>query len=115
MSTTGDKRIKAGVDRRKDERFSSHTPIIISNFDTMLHREYASVSFNISKNGLCLEAAEAIKPGTTLLIRRGNLVLDASYDVSCKLVRTSSLAEVRWYRERVDKLGKYYSIGVKYY
>jgi hypothetical protein len=115
MPNTRDKRFKAGEDKRQDERFSLHAPIIFSRVGANCHRKYASVTFNASKNGLCIESAVAIKPGTTILIHRGNLISDKGYTTGWKQVRTSSLAEVRWCRELTADFGTYYSVGAKYY
>jgi hypothetical protein len=115
MPTTGDKRAAKRKEKRQDKRFSSHAPIIFSFPDNNLHRDYASMTFNHSKKGLCLEAAEALKPGTMLYIRRGNKSTDEIYDVNCKYIRNSSLGEVRWCREVKDKYGTYFCVGVRYY
>jgi hypothetical protein len=73
------------------------------------------MTFNHSRSGLCLEAAEALKPGTTLCICRGNKSTDEIYDVNWKYIRNSSLGEVRWCREVKDKYGTYFCVGVRYY
>jgi len=102
-------------DKRREERFMSHAPVVFSLFGSKFHREHASMTFNHSKNGLCLEAAEAIKPGTTLYIRKGAISADENYDARWQQLRTSCLGDVRWCRELKDKLGTYYCVGVKYY
>ena len=106
---------RIAADQRKDERIISHTPIIIAPFSTRFHREYASMTFNHSRNGMCLEAAEPFKPGYVLYIRLGNAPVDQVYHVSREHLRTSTLAEVKWCREFRDKFSTYYRIGVKYY
>ena len=104
----------AREDNRQDERFSSHAPVIFSRFGTQSHREYASMTFNHSRKGMCLEAAEALSPGTTLYIRRADKPEDEHYEASWKHLRTFSLAEVKWCRELADKFGTYYCVGLKY-
>jgi len=103
------------ADQRKDKRIISHAPIIIAPFSTRFHREYASMTFNHSINGMCLEAAEPFKPGYVLFIRLGNAPVDQVYHGNWKHLRTSTLAEVKWCREFRDNFNTYYRIGVKYY
>ena len=115
MTAGGDKQATEREDKRQDERFSSHAPIIFSLLSNNFHREYASMTFNHSRNGLCLEAAEALKPGTTLYICGGDKSTDENYDVNWKYLRNSALGEVRWCCELTDKYGTYFCVGVKYY
>jgi hypothetical protein len=104
----------ARQEKRQDERFSAHLSVIFSLFGTKSHREYASMTFNHSRNGMCIEAGEAIRPGTTIYIRRENKPVDVNYEANWKHLRNFSLAEVRWCRELTDKFGSYYRVGVKY-
>jgi hypothetical protein len=103
------------VDKREDERFASHVPIIFSRFGSGFHREFGARTFNHSKNGLCFDTAEEIKPGTTLWIRRKITRTDEGGEENRIHLRVSSLGEVRWCRELVDKFGSYYIVGVKYF
>ncbi len=114
MPTSDDKRITEGEDNRQDERFSLQAPVIFSHFGSKFHREYTVMTFNLSKNGLCLEVAEAIKPGATIYLRKGITPADEGYAANWNHLRTASLGEVRWCRELADKSGTY-CVGVKYY
>ena len=103
------------TDQREDKRIRSHAPLIIAPFSTKFHREYASMTFNHSRGGLCLEAAEPFKSGSVLYIRLGNAPADQVYQSNQEHLRTTTLAEVKWSREYRDKFSTYYRIGVKYY
>jgi len=103
------------AERRQDERFRLHEPLIIALFSTKFHREYASMTFNHSKGGMCLESAEPFKPGTVLYIRLNNAPGAQLRRGKRDHLRTSTLAEVKWGREFRDKFGTYYRLGVKYY
>jgi hypothetical protein len=103
------------VDRRKDERVSSHAPLVVALFSTKFRREYASMSFNHSRGGMCLDLAEPFKPGCVLYIRLGNSPDDQVYHGDHDHLRTTTLAEVKWIREYRDKFSTYYRVGVKYY
>ena len=109
--------VQSGIqaDQRKDKRIRSHAPLIIAPFSTKFHREYASMTFNHSRGGLCLEAAEPFKSGSVLYIRLGNAPADQVYQSNQEHLRTTTLAEVKWSREYRDKFSTYYRIGVKYY
>lgn len=103
------------VNRRKDERIRSHAPLVVALFSTKFRREYASMSFNHSKGGMCLEVAEPFKPGSVLYIRLDKAPDDQVYHGNQDLLRISTLAEVKWIREYQDKFSTYYRVGVKYY
>lgn len=101
--------------KRKDKRLTSHMPVIFSRFGTKFHREFESVTFNHSKGGMCFEAVEAFKPGTTLFIRVGDSSVAKVYDGNWNHLRTSTLAEVKWCRELPDERRACYCVGVRYY
>ena len=103
------------ADHRADERIPSHAPLIISRFSTRFHREYASMTFNHSRGGMCLESAEPFKPGSVLFIRLNSAPDDQLYHGNREHLRTSTLAEVKWSLECLDKFSTYYRVGVKYY
>jgi len=103
------------VDQRKDERFDSHAPLVVTLFSTKFRREYDSMSFNHSKGGMCLEVAEPFNPGSVLYIRLSNAPEDQVYQGNRDHLRTTTLAEVKWIREYQDNFSTYYRIGVKYY
>jgi hypothetical protein len=102
-------------DQREDARIVSRVPVVIAPFSTRFYREYASMTFNHSKAGMCLEAAEQLKPGSVLYIRLAKSTPDEIYHSDRKNLRISTLAEVKWCREFKDKFGTYYLVGVKYY
>jgi len=115
MPTVKDKQVTQHHDKRRDERYISRAPVIFSKVNDSLHREYASMTFNHSRNGLCLDALEALRPGTPLHIRRGKGSPYSGYDGSWTHLPASSLGEVRWCRELKDKFGTYYCIGIRYF
>ena len=102
-------------DQRKEERIASHAPLIFTYFSTRFHREQASMTFNHSRVGMCMETSEPCKPGSILFIRLSNAKIDEVYQQNRKYLRTTTLAEVKWCREHQDKFGNYYQIGVKYF
>jgi len=106
---------KVQAEKRQDERIRSHEPLIIALFSTKFHRQYASMTFNHSKGGMCLESAEPFKPGSVLFIRRNNAPDAQPYHGNREYLRTSTLAEVKWSREFRDKFSTYYRLGVKYF
>ena len=101
-------------EKRADERFVSDTVIVFSNFSTKNWAENFSVALNISAGGMCFESKQSLKPHTNLYIRTGQNPAMVSAIRSWKLLRTSTLAQVRWCREISREDGTWYSIGVKY-
>jgi hypothetical protein len=102
-------------DQRREERITSHAPLIFTRFSIRFHREHASMTFNHSRGGMCMEASEPCSLGSVLFIRLGNAKIDEIYHINRKYLRTTTLAEVRWCSEHQDKFGTYYRIGVKYF
>ena len=115
MLIAGDNWIIYEDEKRRDERFMSHAPVVFSIFSSRFHCEYSSMTLNHSDGGMCIESAEQIKPGTTLYIRRGKPNNVEGHTARWDHMRTSSLGEVRWCHELVDKFGTYYCIGVRYF
>jgi hypothetical protein len=101
-------------EKRAAERFASDTAIIFSNFSTKNWSENSSVTLNISSGGMCFESRHSLKPHTNLYIRTGQIPEMAHGICKWNLLRTSTLAEVRWCREVTGEDGCWYSIGVKY-
>jgi len=101
-------------EKRVAERFASDTAIIFSNFSTTNWAENFSVTLNISAGGMCFESRHSLKPHANLYIRTGQNPEMVSNIHNWHLLRTSTLAEVRWCREIYDEDNCGYSIGVKY-
>jgi hypothetical protein len=101
-------------EKRADERFASDTNIIFSNFSTKNWAENFSVALNISAGGMCFESKHSFKPHTNLYIRTGQNPAVVSGIRNWNLLRTSTLAQVRWCREINREDVTWYSIGVKY-
>ncbi|MGD2096061.1 MAG: hypothetical protein PVG35_00680 [Desulfobacterales bacterium] len=101
-------------EKRADERFASHTAIIFSSFSTKNWFENFSVALNISARGMCFESRRPFKPHANLHIRTGQNPEAVSDICNWNLLRTSTLAQVRWCREINREDGTWYSIGVKY-
>ena len=102
-------------DKRADERFASNAAIIFSCFSTKNWHEIRSVTLNLSAGGMCFESRHSFKPGVDLYIRNGQNSETVSGNGNCDLLRSSTLAEVRWCRETLREDGTWYSIGVKYF
>ena len=102
-------------EKRDEQRIISHAPLIFTPFSSKFHREYASMTFNHSQGGMCLESAEPFRNGSVLYIRIVNSTFDELYHENRQHLRTSTLAEVVWCREQQDKFGTYYRIGVRYF
>jgi hypothetical protein len=102
-------------DQRQETRIISHVPLIFSIFSSKFQREYASMTFNHSRKGMCIEAAAPFKPGSVFYIRLGNATSDQVYHRNRKYLRTSTLATVMWCREQRDSFGTFYRLGLRYF
>jgi hypothetical protein len=103
------------AEQRADERFVSKLPIIFSFFSSRFWHEYTSMTLNHSKDGMCFESIRPLTPGTNLFIRvdkNSNLDSDTNQGV---LLRTSTLAVVKWCRKLSDAQRTCYCVGVRYY
>jgi hypothetical protein len=103
------------LDKRADERFSSNVAIIFSYFSTKNWHENPSVAVNLSAGGMCFESRHSCKPGAELYIRAGQNPARLSGNGNCNLLRSSTLAEVKWCHELTREDGTCYCIGVKYF
>ena len=101
-------------DKRANERLPSHASIIFSNFSTKNWHENPSVTLNLSAGGMCFESRHSFKPGADLYIRAGQNPATVWESGHSDLLRTSTLAEVRWCRETTREDKTCYRIGVKY-
>jgi hypothetical protein len=101
-------------EKRTGERFTSNAAIIFCIFSTKNWTENRSVTLNISAGGMCFESRHSLKPHANLYIRTGQNPEMVSNIPNWHLLRTSTLAEVRWCREISDEDNCGYSIGVKY-
>ena len=101
-------------DKRANERLPANASIIFSNFSTKNWHEIPSVTLNLSAGGMCFESRHSFKPGADLYIRAAQNPPAVWGNGHCNLLRTSTLAEVRWCRETTRQDGTCYRIGVKY-
>lgn len=102
-------------EKRADERLTSDTAIIYSNFSTKNWSENRSVALNISAGGMCFESRHPFKPHANLYIRTEQNPATVSGSLNWNLLRTSTLAEVRWCQEIRRQDSCWYSIGIKYF
>jgi len=103
------------LDKRANERLRANASIIFSNFSTKNWHETPSVTLNLSAGGMCFESRHPFKPGTDLYIWAGQNPATVWANGHCDLLRTSTLAEVRWCQETTREDGPCYRIGVKYF
>lgn len=111
----GFNRQRIRIDQRGDLRIRSKVPLIIALFGSMVNRECASITFNHSQGGMCMEAPEPFKSGSVLHIRLGSAPAEQICCGSWSNLRASTLAEVKWCREFCDQFKTGYRIGVKYF
>jgi len=101
-------------EKRADGRFTSNATVIFSYFSTKNWAENCSKTLNLSADGMCFESRHSFKPGANLYIRAGQNPETVSRTGNWDLLRTTTLAQVKWCRETTREDGTCYSIGVKY-
>lgn len=102
-------------EKRANERFSSVTSIIYANFSSKNWTENFSVALNVSADGMCFQSRQSFKTHANLYIRTGGQDPEKATGIcNWNLIRTSTLAQVRWCREITREDGTWYNIGVKY-
>jgi hypothetical protein len=101
-------------EKRAEERLASRSTIIFSYFSSKNWTENHSSTLNISAGGMCFESRHSFKPHANLFIRTGQHSEMVSNIHKLHLLRTSTLAEVRWCREMTGAEGTRYSVGIKY-
>ena len=101
-------------EKRTDKRFASDTAIMFSNFSTKNWAENFSVTLNISSSGMCFESRDPFKPRVNLYIRTVQNPEVITGICNWSLLRTCTLAQVKWCREIIREDGTWYNIGVKY-
>jgi hypothetical protein len=101
------------VDRRENSRFDVNLKIVFSPFSSRRSvSEHSTRSYNFSNQGACFEFGQPIHPGTVLFIRP-----EQQTDVgreNAGLVRTTTLAEVKWCEKTENPPGAF-RVGVSYY
>jgi hypothetical protein len=101
-------------EKRADDRFTSCAEINFAYSSAQYFIEHRSMTFNHSRGGMCFESPHALEPGVNLHIRTRQNPGEDSGAGSWELLRTSTLAEVRWCEKTMDEYGTYYCVGVRY-
>lgn len=101
-------------DKRATERLPANVSITFSNFSTKNWHDIPSVTLNLSSGGMCFESRHSFKPGADLFIRAAQNTATVWGNGHGDLLRTSTLAEVRWCRKTTRENKTRYRIGVKY-
>lgn len=102
-------------EKRRYERYTAKASINYSVFGTKPGYEYAAMTINHGKGGICFESSRPINPGTTLFIRCEKSPIFDRENTECEHLRTATLAEVKWCQELSDEFRTFYRIGVTYY
>jgi hypothetical protein len=100
--------------KKADGRLASNATIIFSYFSTKNWAENCSKMLNLSAGGMCFESRHSFKPGANLYICTEQNPETLSGIVNWDLLRTSTLAQVRWCRKNTREDGTFYSVGIKY-
>ncbi len=96
-------------EKRKYKRYELKTPVIYAYQDS---DQFTKAQMcNYCEGGMCLEASNAIEPGSNIYVMMENFspdTIDAEFYDGYR-------AEVRWCRNISLEINKEFKVGVKYY
>ena len=98
---------------RCDERYGCEAIVKMSHFNETM--QFDAKILNFSRSGIYLEADQAIRPGTTVLVRLEILISGTWGSPDHGWLRTISMGEVKWCKELIRNDAEFYGIGVRYY
>jgi hypothetical protein len=110
---TANNSFTADKEKRMHERYHCEAMIKWSYFNR--DRFYTARVFNVSRNGICFETPHAIRQGTTIYIRTETLISKNMRLNEMECLRTVSLGEVKWCREKVEDGVSCYQAGVRHH
>ena len=105
--------MKTRGEKRDCERWSCTAPIVFSYFNK--NNCFDAQTLNHCMGGMCFRSIFSLRPKTTLYIRTKQLHSQDTYSDARNGLRTSTLAEVRWYEEILDSDPFSYKVGVEYF
>ena len=98
---------------RYDERCGCEAIVKWSYFNGYM--QFDAKIINFSRSGIYIEADQAIKPGTTILVKLEILLSGTWGSSDYGWLHTISVGEVKWCKELAKNGVDYYGIGVRYY
>jgi len=105
------------TEKRCDERLPCRTSVEWEYFNK--HQKYRGRMLNYSQTGACIESAQALIDGATILVRleayRGECGADCNNRGECAWPRTISLGEVKWCRNLPGIDARRFGAGVKFH
>lgn len=99
--------------KRSDKRMNCEASITYSYFNK--DDSFKARMLNFSKQGMYFESDSFFKKGTSIFYKIKNCKLDYSGSEFCEAPRTTSLAEVKWWKQIGDEASLRFGVGVKYY
>ena len=100
---------------RLDRRYEINYALVYFPFTSKNAPSHTAMAYNCSEHGLCFQSPVALKPGQCICIRKGPPTGNQlPADNVQGLLKSFSLAEVRWCRKDATAKIAGYEIGVKY-
>ena len=106
-------------EKRRTERFPVDVSVIFTRFTTRNEVKFRSKTFDCSMEGMAFDSKCLLKKGDSLFIRTEYPPYPGAKSRffrsrGMKCLRTTTLAEVKWYREMAGDSEYNYRVGVKY-
>ena len=101
------------MNKRSDKRINCEASITFCCFNK--DHSFKAKMLNFSRQGMYFESDSFFKEGTCIFYKMQNCKFDNPDSEFYDAPRTTSLAEVRWWKQIGDKDSIYFGVGVKYY
>ncbi|MGB8333826.1 MAG: hypothetical protein WCE56_04985 [Desulfobacterales bacterium] len=103
------------IENRSDRRYETNAAMTYFCFSSKKTPAFAATAYNCSERGLCFQTLRPLKPGQYVCIRTGpapkEFILGGR---KVAMMKSFSLAEVRWCRESDSPKIAGYRVGIKY-
>jgi hypothetical protein len=113
ICVAGTRQMNNHTETRTDERCDCEAIVKWSRFNETMQFDARIVNF--SRSGIYLETYQAIKLGTTILVKLEILLSGAWGSSDHGWLRTISMGEVKWCKELIRNDAELYGIGIRYY
>jgi hypothetical protein len=104
--------VNALYDQRRTERFSCESPIVCSSLNGQ--SVYSARTLNYCEKGLSFISQAPLKTGMTIFFRADNRTQKRLGAASCRTMRGTGLAQIRWCHRLRNQEPVSYRFGAEY-
>ncbi len=100
------------TEQRRAERFVCESPLVCTHLNGS--RVYSGRSINHCERGLAFITQAPMKSGTTIYFRTDSFAQKRFNDSTCRGMRGTGLAQIRWCHPIADQEPTAYQVGAEY-